>query len=249
MLPDNGRQVKQYHNYHITIEELKVLLKWVKMHVKDSKYEISILLMAFRGMRPSEALAVNRLDFNKDFTRLTYREAKTNKIRSKEVIIKPVARRIKAYFKMNKHRLIDGWLFPSHCNPVKTKKGISYYQKFMTSQSFADRFADFRYKIGKKYPSFNEKYSHKCKTGTEQWRYRINPYSLRRFFTTYVFINNKFNEQLVREIQEYSTEFDFCKHYIRIVHREEEKAEILENTFRGLANNLIEGQTQLGEYG
>jgi len=249
MLPSNGKKVKQYHNYHITKEELSILLRWIKKHIKDSKYEIAILLMAFRGMRPSEALAVNRLDFNSDFTRLTYREAKTNKLRMNEVIVKPLARRIKAYFEMNKHRLIDGWLFPSHCNPVKKRKGIVYYQKFMTSQSFADRFSDFRWRIAKKHPTFNEKYQHFCRNGTEQWRYRIHPYSLRRFFTTYVFINNNFNEQLVREIQEYSTDFDFCKHYIKVVHKEEEKAVILENTFRTLANTLIHGQKQLKEYG
>lgn len=247
MLPDNGRRVKPKNNYHITPEELKFLFNYIRLHC-DTKYEIIISLMAFRGMRPKEALACNMLDFSESYTKLTYREAKTNKIRHNQTIVKPLAKRIATYISMNKHRLTDGWLFPYNTKKTRSKGGKIYIQPFMDSMTFAVYFSKIRWALAKNYNSFNEKYMFKYKNGRSKFVYRIHPYSLRRFFETYFYINNNYNLALLKEIMDYSSKFDPMKSYIKIIHREKQRSQYIQDTFTPLANRLISNQTTLEEF-
>jgi integrase len=240
MLQDNGRKVKQTLNYHLRKQEVKVIFDYVHKH-SPLKYEIALLLMITRGLRPSEALAVNVADFSKDYTRLTYREAKTNKYHLNEVIITPVADRIRLYVEMNRFSLKDGYLFPYY-----TKK--SHGNPFMTSEVFSSWFSSIRVKMAKKHPEFNEKYQFSTTKGGRQLRYRINVYSFRRFFETYLYINNSFNLALLKEIMHYSSKFDPMKHYIKFFHEETDKIIVMQNTFNPLSSMLINGQTTLREF-
>ncbi len=121
MLSDNGRKVKNDLNYHMTHEEVKILYNHIVDHCQ-MKYEIYFWLALTRVMRPSEVLAINIMDFKHwarvDYSRLTFREAKTNKIRSNELIIEPVANLIKQY--VITHNLKNGFLFPWHNRKNKT---------------------------------------------------------------------------------------------------------------------------------
>ncbi|MBD3203949.1 tyrosine-type recombinase/integrase [Candidatus Woesearchaeota archaeon] len=234
MLPSNGKQVRQTYNYHMTPDELQVLFKHVDEHC-SMKYKIALLLMVSRGMRPSEALAVNVADFVHEpyfFAKLTFREAKTNKLRQKEKIVKPVADQIYLYVKLNRFRLKEGFLFPFY---TKKSEGLP----FMDSKTFGAWFSKIRQQIGKKHKNFLDKHTITTSTGKKQNRYRINTYSLRRFFETYLYVNNGFNLAALKEIMEYSSKFDPMKHYIKYFHKEKEKNDTLEETFTPLVKALI----------
>jgi hypothetical protein len=243
MLASNGRKVKQRLNYHMTETEVKIIFQYVREHC-SLKYEIALLLLLTRGLRPQEMLAVNILDFKHEpypYAKLTYREAKTNKIRLNETIIPQVADRIKAYVLLNQHQIKDGFLFPFYNKKVNG-------QPFMDSKVFSTWFSEIRQDIGKKHPKFLERYELETANGNKQIRYRISVYSFRRFFETYLYINNRFNIALLKEIMEYSSKFDPIKHYIRFFHEEEQKAEVLQNTFNPFTSSLMTGQTKLSAY-
>ncbi len=239
MLNDNGKKVKQHLNYHLKVDEIKTIFEYINKHCA-MKFEIALLLMLTRGMRPAEALAVNVCDLSDNYTRLSFREAKTNKLRLKEAILPLVSVRIKAYIELNRFRLKEGFLFPFY---TKKSKGCPY----MSSQVFSTWFCEIRKKIAAYHPNFNDKYSIKVKGGY-QIRYRINVYSFRRFFETYLYINNKFNIALLKEIMHYNSKFDPVKHYIKYFQSEDEKTKVLERTFTPLSNMLISGQRTLGEF-
>jgi integrase len=240
MLNDNGRKVKQHLNYHLKISEIKTIFEYVNKHC-SMKWHTALLLMLCRGLRPAECMAINICDFSDDYTRLTFREAKTNKLRFKEFIIPIVAQRIKAYIELNNHSLKEGFLFPFY-----TKK--SNNRPYMSAQVFATWFCTIRGKIAKIHPEFNERYTFKTANGKYQVRYRINLYSFRRFFETYLYIHNKFNLALLKEIMLYSSKFDPVKHYIKFFQDEQEKTQVLQATFTPLSNRLIYGQRTIAEF-
>jgi integrase len=239
MLRDNGKKVKQVFNYHITINEAKLILNHVKRHYA-TKYYIALLLLLTRGLRPSEMLAINVNDFTDDFKRLTFREAKTNKIRIKEFIIPCVAEQVKAYIMLNRYGLKDGFLFPFYS---KKSAGLPH----LTSEVFNAWFCKVRRKLGETHPEFNERYPFQQKTKI-QYRYRVGVYSFRRLFETTLYINNKFNLALVKEIMEYSSKFDPMRHYIKFFHEDTAKEAILTQTFENMALNYIKGQSKLSEF-
>lgn len=238
MLPDNGKRVKQQLNYHMRLQEVLEIFEYVRVHCA-LKWEIALLLMITRGFRPAECMALHTLDFSVDFTRVTYREAKTNKLRINEAIVPEVAARIQAYCRMN--TLKEGYLFHFY---NKKSQGRPY----MTAQVFSTWFCDIRSEIARNNPRFNEKYPFSTKSGGTQWRHRINLYSFRRFFETYLYCNNKFNLALIKQICEYSSKFDPMKHYITFFHEEGEKDRVLQETFSPLVSKMIHGQKQLSEF-
>jgi len=244
VLPSNGVVVKQEYNRHMTFKEVKLLYKFIKKHC-SMKYEIFFLLALTRALRPAEACAINIRDFKGfargDFSRLTYREAKTNKIRCDEFILSEVAEKIREYVETHAHQLKAGFLFPWY-----SKRG-KHITPYMTAQSLAAWFCKARQSIGRKHPEFLDSYP--AEDGTVD--YRIGLYSLRRFSETYIYNNNEYNLELVKEIMEYSKSFTPLGSYIRTFHKEEEKDRVLYNTFKPLLqdlNGLVTGQTQLENF-
>jgi integrase len=242
MLPDSGRKVKQQLNLHMTLTEWKIIMQHIKK-TKSLKWFVFLNLLSFRGLRPVEACAINILDFADDFTKLTYREAKTNKLRTREHIIPELAKLIKAYVVLNQHNLADGYLFPYY---KKKSKGRPY----MCRDAASAWFCEIRNELKTQHKAFDEWYPVQTQITVEK-RYRINLYSFRRFFETYIYLNNQFapmSTALIKELMEYGSKFDPIKHYIKVVHQEEQKAQILDNTLTPLAKYLTEGQTQLAEF-
>lgn len=116
VLPSNGRYVSQEYDYHVCNDEVKVLLRYVRDRYSAKMYLLLCLVWS-RGMRVSEALHVNFRDFplrrHGDFSRLDFREAKTNKLRTNEIVVGPVADLIKEYILSNPLILshYEGYLF------------------------------------------------------------------------------------------------------------------------------------------
>jgi integrase len=231
MLADTGRRCKQKHDLHMTLEEWKIIMQHVRDN-KSLKWYTFLSLLSFRGMRPAEACAVNILDFSDNFTKLTYREAKTNRLRLNEPLIPDLAKLIKTYIVLNRHMLVDGYLFPYY---KKKSKGKPY----MSRDSASAWFCEIREDIKQKYPGFDEHYFINTQMGIQK-RYRVNLYSFRRFFETQIYRKNGRDVALIKEIMEYSSKFDPIPHYIKAVDSEANKYEAIENTFKELAGETIQ---------
>lgn len=227
MLVSNGRNPKVERNYHITTEELKLLFEYSRRY--SSKFQLLIALCAFRGLRVSEALAINILDFSDTtFTKLTYREAKTNKMQHNKPIIQPLAEMIKAYVVTNSHRLSDGYLFPYHNKKQK--------RPYLRTEVIGAWMAKLRNLVGKDHPAFLEGYTVKAESGKTLYRYRIGFHSFRRWFETH--LHDSTNDvYTVKEVMSYA-DFAPLNAYLnrsRVLQRE---GEILHKAFTPLLQEL-----------
>lgn len=159
MLPSNGKYCNQELDYHVTNDEIKQLLHHVKQHYSQKMYLLASLVWS-RGFRISEALAVNVKDFPLarygNFSRLNFREAKTNKKRNNEIIVDPVAELIRDYILSNPLILThyEGYLF-------FRRNGKRWHNMpVMTPETVGAFMAKWRRSLSKKNPAFNEKYTH-----------------------------------------------------------------------------------------
>lgn len=232
MLASNGRNSKVKNNYHITNEELKILFRYSAFY--GYKYQVLISFCAFRGLRVSEALAVNMFDFNQDFSKITIREAKTNKVRTLP-LIKPLQEMIKHYITLNVHTLKNGFLFPYY----SSKK-----RPYLSCGSAEAWFSKIRNKIGEKNPSFMDKVAiprpftkNKSEEPIMTFRYRIGFHSLRRWFETRLWNATK-NAYIVKELMDY-TDYNVLNSYLDRNQIKEHEKEILEEALNNYANELI----------
>lgn len=242
MLPSNGRWTDSRElDYHITNKEMQILLNYVKEHYA-LKFYILLCLVWCRGFRVSEALFINFRDFplriKGDFSKITYREAKTNKIRYNEIVPQPVAELIRDYILTNSKLLghYEGYLFHRHNG--KRNKGAPV----MSTNTAGAFMAKWRNGLKKDHPEFAEKYQHisyRCKPcgwefntrnrisapegdlcpkcnklpdTTKQWRYRIGWHSLRRNFEDNGLEYSNDNYHFVQQMMHY-TEIEVVQHY------------------------------------
>lgn len=268
MLPSNGRYSEPEYDYHIRNDELRILLE----HIKDThgeyswQYILACLVWA-RGMRISEALFVNFQDFPLrlygDFTTMNFREAKTNKIRSNEIIVEPVACMIKEHIVRNPLILshYDGYIFPHrngslwHGAPVmKTETAGSYMCKWRNA-------------LAEKFPEFLDKYPHKnwncpqChiqwseqehfEQGLQdlcrhcgsvlvihtKWTYRIGWHSLRRNFEDNGLDYSGDNALFVKEMMHYS-KVQTVMHYTSKKRLREKIPDFMENCISPMFNDF-----------
>lgn len=236
MLQDNGRQVKQERNYHITTEELAILFKYARRF--GTKYQLMLLIGAFRGLRISEICAINILDFaNSNFDKLTYREAKTNKLNHNKPIIPELATMIKTYVITNRHLLTDGYLFPYYASRRKAPH--------MTVGVASSWFGKLRRIIGRDHPSFLDRYNIVLENGRVQVRYRIGWHSLRRWFETNV--HSKTDIHTIQRIMNYS-KMDTLNHYLSKYEVLKREPLVLENALSPVFTSFIQldkNQTKL----
>lgn len=228
MLSDNGRSVKQRHNYHMSLDEFKILLNYVKEHC-GLQYHIMILLQYVMGWRASELVSCHLLDFKSKFCRVDYRCAKTNEIIYNSPVPKPVAELIKTYVTLEGHRLKYGFLFPAYTRMSN---------KHLTAQYYETWFAKIRKEIGKKYPRFLDKYIHKSNRTT----YRIGTHSLRRLHRT-TLKNNIKDLYLVKELCNYR-DWESFERYINHAEIENKREQLLTDIFNPLVKDLWTGSSE-----
>lgn len=187
MLPSNGLDPKTFNNYHMALDELKLLLRVVQKHY-DPMWYLGIILQFSFGMRASEMLHIQVSDFSRKFTRLTYRQAKTNRIIYNEPVLAPVSELVINYIYHNQHRLKNGWLFPGKNNGP------------MLHATYASMWSKWRRKCSKVEggEGFLEHYNF-----NSQVRYRISSHSLRRLHRT-VLHNSIQDLYIVKELCNYS---------------------------------------------
>lgn len=233
MLPSNGKKSNGRRSYHMTIEELAELLHHVRL-TYDTKFYVLILTQFCMGMRASEALNIQIMDFKDKFKYLDYREAKTNEMRYNEPIPEYLSQLIKEYCYYNIHRFKDGYIFPNY-----TGKG----QK-ITINAYEALFAKWRKQIGKKNPRFLDKYDFNKKL-----RYRINTHSLRRLHRT-VLKNNIKDLYIVKELCNYK-DYKTLERYINHQDIMEQKEAYLLPVINPVVNILTmqsKGQTNMLNY-
>ncbi|RPJ56073.1 MAG: site-specific integrase [Dehalococcoidia bacterium] len=239
MLGSNGKIVRYKNNLFMTTDELKAMFR--ELRKWDMKYTILFGLCAFRGMRISEACAVNIYDFkDQNFDVLTYRTAKSNKVVSNKPIIKPFAELIRNYVINNKHRLVNGFLFP-HYNSINKLPYIS-------PGAAQAAFSKIRRSIAKTNPGFSDRYEY-FDGGWGKTRFRISTHSLRRWFETHLALIYK-DPFLIKEIMNYD-ELNTINHYISAFEYYKREPEVLEKTFSSLfcdVQNIAMGQKRLIEF-
>lgn len=239
MLADNGRRLKQRFNYHMSTREVRILFKYSARW--SFKWQLLLSFCAFRGLRVSEALAINYLtDFvDPSFSKLVVREAKTNKIRTLP-LISPLSDMIRRYVALEGQRLRNGFLFPYY----SSKK-----LPFMDTMTADAHICKMRKIIGKDYPEFLEEYHFVGLRGEVYSRHRIGFHSLRRWFETTIF-NRTESVYIVKEIMDY-TDFKVLNSYLNNATIKEREPVLLAETFNPLIkdfqNELI-GQTRLSTY-
>jgi integrase len=239
MLADNGHKVNQRFNYHMSTEEVKTLFRYSSRW--SFKWQLLLSLCAFRGLRVSEALAVNYLtDFvDEGFSKIIVREAKTNKIRTLP-LIRPLSLMINKYVALEAHRLRNGFLFPYY----SSKK-----LPFMDACTAGAYLCKMRKIIGKDHPGFLEKYHFIGPSGRAYYRHRVSYHSLRRWFETTIF-NRTESAYIVKEIMDY-TDFKVLNSYLNTASIKEREGELLSETFNPIMDdfkNDLLGQTKLGVF-
>jgi len=136
---------KKKKNLFMTTEEAKLL--WDHIKVKyDPMWQVILAIVMFRGCRIKEACAMNLHDFqNEHFHKVDMILCKSH-IHDEFPIIKEVAQVIKAYVLKNRHRMVNGYLFPARRNNSKEPH---------ISQNYATQmFIKFRQSIGKAHSQF-----------------------------------------------------------------------------------------------
>ena len=194
----------------------------------SSKFQLLVAICSFRGLRISEALGINILDFKDDsFNRLTYREAKTNKVQQNRPIIKPLADMIKAYIYTNRHLLKDGYLFPYYSSRrlphMDTKTGEAFFSKM-------------RKIIGRDHPGFLDKYEIKTENGKTMFRYRICFHSCRRWFENHLFGQTN-NINIVKTVMDYA-DFEPLNAYLNRFEVIDKEPEILNKAFADVFQSM-----------
>ena len=164
----------------------------------------------------------------------------TNKIISNKPIIKPFADFIKIYVTTNKHRMINGFLFPYNKRPDK----YPHMQPHWAQSAFCK----IRKKIGEKYPEFLDKYFYNLPRGG-MVKYRISSHALRRWFETNVYLMFK-DPYLIKEIMGYD-DIRTVDHYISSYEFFKREPKVLHATFNDLfleLQNLPPTQKKLDEF-
>jgi len=223
----------------MSLKELATLLNHLKSW--DTKYYVLVLFQAMLGLRASEALAMQIWDFSEEYKYVTYRQAKTNKMIEKEPVPEELRQLIMAYIYHNKHRLIDGYLFPNH-----TGKG-----HVMTTESYGSLWTKWRRQLAEDgHKNFVDRYEITSKSGRLHRRYRISSHSLRRLHRTILWKDIK-NYKIVMELCHYESYQSF-ERYINEFELMEKKDDYLMNVLNPIANKLTmfaEGQQQLTSFG
>ena len=243
MLPSNGREANTKWNYHMTIQELSILLKYLKENV-DPKFFVMVLTQFGMGMRCSEMLHINMYDFRDKYSKLTYRQAKSNEILPDEPVPEPLQKIIIAYIYHNAHRMIDGYLFSDPKIHNKKNKMPTY-----TTETYGSYWAKWRQAVGKKHPGFLDHHFITSCSGRQMKMYRIGTHSLRRLHRT-VLANNVENPFILKELCNYK-DISTLDRYVNGFKIREHKAQYLDPIIGPVISDAAltaAGQTRLGEY-
>lgn len=256
MLPCNGKKVKLKNNLHMTWNEVQQMFSFLNDKVeweeelKDRgielgrnvyhlKYKVIYMLLLTTPLRPKAILAININDFNRhpkgdiNYESFNYREAKTNKYHPNEILLPRVAKLVKRYCKKYNYTFREGFLF-------STYKQLDEGKVYMSSSTLRDWFTKhIRKPLGKINPEWLRKYPI---PGSANWQYRIQQYSLRRFYQTYFYLKNGGNplaREKLKTVLHYGPKFNPLAHYIKVVNTIEEREKLIKETFSPLAEAVI----------
>ena len=154
---------------HISADELRKILSHFKP--KEKHYRLAFIILAFVGLRPNEVLNLQLHQFSRDFRELTLQLSKTKKAKRRQ-IVDFVAKEIEEFVRDHISQIIkhDGVFFYTDNAKSKTKR--------IQPQTLRWKMFRLRQELGL------DDYYLNPESGKRH--YRINVYSLRRFFITQV---------------------------------------------------------------
>lgn len=180
MLPAKGRTIKKKRrNLHIKREEFLLLMDYIKKKYAMRYYLVCMFLFGM-GLRVGSAVAINLFDFRDNFTKLAYRDNKSDKIQV-DPIPEDLQHLVKLFVKLHGHTCVGGWILPNTYIPSRG---------FVSSTAFQTWFCKVRQGIGEEHPEFLDGEfietldKNKKPTGKVKWCYRIGTHSFRRLHRT-----------------------------------------------------------------
>lgn len=194
-------------------DEFDLLLKEV-LKRNSRQFEICFKLMAYLGLRVSDATKLKLENLNKSLTEVTYMDTKTKVIQNK--MIPPFFRiELQEYIDRYRHRFIDDFLFPPLHNRISKNPHLQ-------PSTFRNFFMKFRRKYG-----FDKPY-HVCNNG--QRLYRISTHTLKHFCLFSVYEASGHDMSFVKTFSGHKD----MRHTIRYIEHEDNRtrqSEILEKAF------------------
>lgn len=175
-------------NYFMTDDEVKIIWAHLKRRY-SSKFLLILSFGLFRGLRIGEAVAINILDFEHDFTKLRIVFEKSH-IEDVMPLLPEHTAMIKDYVLKNKHTFKDGYLFPFYSSKQKSNH--------MSALVYESLFCKIRKEIAKEHPQFLDKTNFK----TGYVKYRISFHSCRRWFETRIYSHIK-DKKCLSDIMRY----------------------------------------------
>ena len=170
-------------------------------------------------------------DFSDNFSKLTYREAKVNKLQHNRPLIEPLADMCRLYVKTCHKKFREGYLF-HHYTRLKTVD-LRPFMDIKTAGAFLTKL---RRDIGKEYPQIMERYVFETDSGSTQTRYRVSFHSLRRWFETN--LKEKSDVYVVKEIMNYS-KYEVLNSYLNRANVMTREKEILSEAFNPIAREVM----------
>lgn len=247
MLPSNGKKTQSQYDYFMTDEEAMAILRYCTDRKVSAHWKLAMNMLLFRGLRPSEVLAMNVRDFpglaELDFSRVWVRIAKTNE-EVELYLVKPLADMVRDYLlepvgrskygaKARFSQLPSGYLFP--------KKSMWFTERpFMRSEDLGAFFSKVRKALWSRYPGFKER--------SPKGVYRIHPHTCRHWFQTRAALIEK-DAYFLKELMHYK-KLDTPLHYISSTALREKVPRFLEDNYGSVmrcAVGLKRGQLTMAE--
>ena len=224
----------------MTIEELGELLNMLREQY-DPKWYVCVLTQFLLGMRASEVLSIQLWDFKNDFSKLDYRQAKTNKIISDEPVPSALRLALISYIVNNLHRFKNGYLFSKDMG-----NGIR-----IVTTVYGAFWAKWRKACAKR---FGVHWVDRYDIPNGQRRYRICSHSLRRLHRTSLTKNvesGEYNKDwLISQICHYDDFKTFLK-YKNEFEVLEARKEFIEPALQPVISRVLgmsKGQTSISDF-
>ena len=185
---------------------------------KSRPFQVCFYIMAFLGLRVSDATALREENWSRDYCELNYTDKKTKVLQHKEVppfLVNIISQYVEQY----RHEFVDGFMFPPLHNRISKNKHLQ-------TSTYRNFFVRFRRSYG-----FDKPY-YTCKNGKKL--YRISPHTLKHYclYKVYKASGNDLNFT-----KTFSGHLEM-KHTIRYIEHEDNRlkqAEVLEKAFNDSA--------------
>ena len=202
-----ARKITGYIKY-LTYDEFKLVERYINLHTNKSM-QMCIKVMMYLGLRVSEAVSLKKENFNADYTLLTYKLKKSDRIKDRRVP-EFLAKELKAFSTYRDYNREKDFLFYSKFNDHVQPSGVRYF------------FVRMRKRL-----SLDQVY-YTCKDGKKL--YRVSPHTLRHY-AIYRYYKASGNDIIKAQQIIGHKEFKTTAKYINSLESKNDELQIIEKAF------------------